>query len=215
MHVLISFRLSCRSPNASCSTTSTIALRAQSKSQCLVSASTSLPSILLGTPFNNCINDNDNGMVALVQPKWQWQCYITITTTASMTTTTAQWHLCHQNGNDDATSPPPLCQWWCITTPTTTTASTTMTMAWWHSCHQNGDDDTTSLLELLVPTRCRGNSKGMNQWGRILTWCLILLQIDWGAITQLLGVESLVFRVIRTQLLYIQSIVCTSGWNYQ
>ena len=25
------------------------------------------------------------------------------------------------------------------------------------------------------------------------------------------GVESLVFRVIRTQLIYIQSIVCTSG----
>ena len=48
-----------------------------------------------------------------------------------------------------------------------------------------------------------------------LTWCLILLQVDWGAITRLLGVESLVFRVIRTQLIYIQSVVCTSGWNYQ
>ena len=42
-----------------------------------------------------------------------------------------------------------------------------------------------SLSELPVLTRCRGNSKGMNQWGRILTWCLILLQVDWGAITQL------------------------------
>ena len=31
----------------------------------------------------------------------------------------------------------------------------------------------------------------------------------------IVGVESLVFRVIRTQLIYIQSIVCTSGWNYQ
>ena len=28
-------------------------------------------------------------------------------------------------------------------------------------------------------------------------------------------VESLVFWVIRTQLIYIQSIVCMSGWNYQ
>ena len=31
----------------------------------------------------------------------------------------------------------------------------------------------------------------------------------------IVGVESLVFQVIRTQLIYIQSIVCTSGWNYQ
>ena len=27
----------------------------------------------------------------------------------------------------------------------------------------------------------------------------------------IVGVESLVFRVIRTQLIYIQSIICTSG----
>ena len=46
-------------------------------------------------------------------------------------------------------------------------------------------DEWWQLSELLVPTRCRGNSKGMNQWGRILTWCLILLQVDWEAITQL------------------------------
>ena len=31
----------------------------------------------------------------------------------------------------------------------------------------------------------------------------------------IVGVESLVFRVIRTQLIYIQSIVCMSRWNYQ
>ena len=31
----------------------------------------------------------------------------------------------------------------------------------------------------------------------------------------IVGVESLVFWVIRTQLIYIQSIVCMSGWNYQ
>ena len=31
----------------------------------------------------------------------------------------------------------------------------------------------------------------------------------------IVGVESLVFRVIRAQLIYIQSIVCMSGWNYQ
>ena len=31
----------------------------------------------------------------------------------------------------------------------------------------------------------------------------------------IVGVESLVFRVIRIQLIYIQSIVCTSEWNYQ
>ena len=74
---------------------------------------------------------------------------------------------------------------------------------------------TSQLSELLVLTRCRGNSKGMNQWGRTLTWCLILLQVDWGSYHSIVGVESLVFRIIRTQLKYIQSIVCTSGWNYQ
>ena len=52
MRILISFRLSCWSPNASCSSTFTIALRAQPKSQHLVSASHSLPSTLLGMPFN-------------------------------------------------------------------------------------------------------------------------------------------------------------------
>ena len=52
MHVLISFRLTCQSPNASCSPTVTIALRAQPKSQHLVSASHSLPSTLLGMLFN-------------------------------------------------------------------------------------------------------------------------------------------------------------------
>ena len=72
-----------------------------------------------------------------------------------------------------------------------------------------------NLLELLVLTRCRGNSKGINQWGRTLTWCLILLQVDWGSYHSIVGVESLVFWVIRTKLKYIQSIVCTSGWNYQ
>ena len=103
------------------------------------------------------------------------------------------------------------------------------TQPWWLARHDqwqwydNGDNDMCSLLtleiyylsELLVPTRCRGNSKGMNQWGRILTWCLILLQVDWGAITPLYEFESLVFQVIRTQLIYIQSIVCMSGWSYQ
>ena len=71
------------------------------------------------------------------------------------------------------------------------------------------------ILELLFLIRCRGNSERMNQWGRTLTWCLILLQADWGSYHLIVGVESLVFQVIRTQLIYIQSIVCTSGWNYQ
>ena len=74
---------------------------------------------------------------------------------------------------------------------------------------------TMPVSELLVPTRRRGNSEGMNQWGRTLTWCLILLQVDGGSYHLIIGVESLVFRIIRTQLKYIQSIVCTSGWNYQ
>ena len=34
------------------------------------------------------------------------------------------------------------------------------------------------LSELLVLIRCRGNSEGMNQYARTLTWCLILLQVD-------------------------------------
>ena len=72
-----------------------------------------------------------------------------------------------------------------------------------------------NLSELLVQTRCRGNSEGMNQWGRTLTWCLILLQVDWGSYHSIVRVKSLVFWVIRTQLKYIQSIVCMSGWNYQ
>ena len=62
-----------------------------------------------------------------------------------------------------------------------------------------------NLSELLVPIRCRGNSKGMNQWGRTLTWCLILLQVDWESYHLIVGVESLVFQVIRTQLKYIHS----------
>ena len=74
---------------------------------------------------------------------------------------------------------------------------------------------TSQLSELLVLTRCRGNSKGMNQWGRTLTWRLILLQVDWGSYHSIVGVESLVFQVIRTQLKYIQSIICMSRWNYQ
>ena len=51
MCVYISFRLSCWSPNTSCSSTFTITLRAQPKSQHLVSASHSLPSTLCYDPF--------------------------------------------------------------------------------------------------------------------------------------------------------------------
>ena len=50
--ILISFGLSCQSPNASCSITTTIALRAQSKYQRLVSASAFHSSSMLGSPFN-------------------------------------------------------------------------------------------------------------------------------------------------------------------
>ena len=53
MHVHISFRLSCWSPNASCSSTITIILKSYHKPQPLVSASALLSSTLLGTPFNN------------------------------------------------------------------------------------------------------------------------------------------------------------------
>ena len=69
-----------------------------------------------------------------------------------------------------------------------------MTSWQWQQCAlghtpplQPNDDNVEPmlLLELLVPTRCRDNSEGMNQWGRTLTWCLILLQVDWGAITWL------------------------------
>ena len=70
----------------------------------------------------------------------------------------------------------------------------------WLKCHSQDIDWTkgtvkiTHLLELLVLIRCRENSKGMNQWGRTLTWCLILLQVDWGAITWLYELRAWYFE---------------------
>ena len=69
----------------------------------------------------------------------------------------------------------------------------------WLKCHSQDIDWTkemvkmTCLSELLVLIRCRDNSEGMNQWGGTLTWCLILLQVDWGAITWLYKLRAWYF----------------------
>ena len=203
-----------------------------------------LPSPLHSPSSSSCNASSNNNVAMMINTihtsrrmRWHWHHVTTATSplsclaTPTATITWQQWPMppcimCppwHTNTNTDAMSPHHHHH-----APMTTTAQWHQ---WHHLCHWNNDDDNavslspllqqddndtmSPLLELLVLTRCKGNSKEMNQWGRTLTWCLILLQVDWGSYHSIVGVESLVFWIIRTQLKYIQSSICTSGWNYQ